>query len=278
MNYNHSFHAGNFADVFKHIVLSIIIKKLQKKDKPFCYIDTHAGYGIYNLLKQESNKDGIKESSLGIQLLIENINNAVPIEIVNYINLIENLGFPNKYPGSPLIASQLLRPIDKVFLYELNSDAIYTLSKLFQENKKVTINKTDGFVSLKANLPPRERRGLIFIDPPYEKNIEWQQIIESLKIGLNRFNNGVYAIWYPYKDLKIVNKFIQNLSEITDNLLITELSVYPSDANLGLLGSGMAIINPPWQIDTELSNILPFLWNVFSINQKGHFKVEWHKK
>lgn len=277
MNYRHIYHAGNFADVVKHITLIALLDALLKKDTPFCYLDTHAGAGCYDLQSDWANKT--KEYSNGIEKIMTD-SAELPSLVSRYVDYIRtlNLSLTNEpttryYPGSPLIARHFSRSIDRIITCELQIQQFEALKiNTGYQDKKITMHHMDGFLGLKALLPPLENRGLIFIDPPFEAPDEFNQIIRSLSLALRRFARGVYVVWYPIKEKIILQKFYRSLeSTIKFPILITELSIYP-DLPYHLNGCGLMIINPPWMIDQTLNNILPWLWKTLSINDQGNYR------
>ena len=285
MNYQHLYHAGNFSDVVKHIVLISLIEFLKQKEKPFCYLETHAGSGLYDLQTIEANKT--QEYKNGILKLFnkfvletgkENKKNDFPEIIKTYLEIVKENGFPNTYPGSPLIAKHCLRPQDSMILLELHPEEVKNLKSLFRNQKNSAIHHQDGYQGLKAFLPPKERRGLILIDPPYEKNDEWEQTITTLELSLKRFPAGVYAIWYPLKDKAAVNQFQRQLKTLkvekkVEEIVVIELTVHPEDIEFGLIGCGMAILNPPWQWQEYISKVIPWLWERLSEEGEGSYKM-----
>lgn len=276
MNYRHIFHAGSFSDVFKHIVLTGLIQSLLQKDKPFCYLDTHAGIGTYDLSSINAQKT--QEFSGGITRL-ENQTN-LPELIADYLTVVRSFNSDASsiklYPGSPSIARPLLREQDRMILIELHKDDVEQLNQVFWRDKQVVIHRQDAYEALKAHLPPKEKRGLVLIDPPFEKTDEFKQIILGLKEALKRWQMGVYAIWYPLKNKADVREFKYQLTKLPiKDCLITELSVYPEDVGSRLYGCGMAIINAPWQFDKTLKQCLPWLWQVLSVAGAGDYKIEW---
>jgi 23S rRNA (adenine2030-N6)-methyltransferase len=270
MNYRHIYHAGNFADVFKHVVLVALLQALQRKDAAFCYLDTHAGLGRYDLKSREAQKT--KEFVLGIEQIIKQ--SAIPIaEVKTYLNAVKSLG-PHFYPGSPRIARYLLRPQDRIILSELHTEDAAQLKREFLRDKQVAVHQQDGYLALKAFLPPKEKRGLVLLDPGYEQTNEIQQIYQGLKEALKRWETGVYAIWYPLKDKNFAQNLRNKLVQLgTKEILFTELSIYPEDSPISLNGSGMAILNPPWQLKTRLKIILPWLWQALSPNKQGCYRI-----
>lgn len=276
MNYRHVYHAGNFADVVKHVILTMLITSLQRKETPFCYIDTHAGTGYYDLLSDFASKS--KEYTGGIEKVIQQ-NDAPPI-VKKYLYCVHQIN--NKltnskyaslryYPGSPMIARQLIRPIDKIIACELQPEEYQSLRNTFSGDKQVAIHHMDGFLGLKAFLPPTERRGLVLIDPPYENPDEFTRIAHSLPISLKRWETGVYAIWYPIKEKIQVERFYRALKQsVKQPVLAIELTIYPDLLN-HLNGCGLVIINPPWQFHEAVNEMLPWLWKSLTINNQGGF-------
>lgn len=278
MNYKHVYHAGNFADAFKHSILTALMQSFARKDAGFCYIDTHAGKGYYDLFSDSAKKT--KEAESGIEKIIHESN--PPFAVKRYLNCVHEIN--NKlsaskyaslhyYPGSPMIARQLLRPQDSMIACELHPDEYQSLKNTFAGDKQVAIHHNDGFLGLKAFLPPKERRGFVLIDPPYEDPDEFTRIAHSLPAALKRFETGTYAIWYPIKDNASVERFYRTLQQLIDHtILAVELTIYPDLPN-HLNGSGIVIINPPYQFEDTLRDILPWLWKALTINEQGHFRV-----
>ncbi len=274
LSYRHSFHAGNHADVLKHIVQSLILSALQQKDKPFVYHDTHSGVGRYDLTHEWSEKTG--EFKQGIAKLWEQ--KQLPKDIASYINAIKQLNQGDElryYPGSPRVARAHLRPQDRMVLTELHPSDYPLLEQEFQRDRQVQIFKEDGFQRLKASLPPKERRGLVLIDPPYELAHEYNDVVRSIAQSYKRWATGIYAIWYP-----VVNRF--DIDDMLDGLkglgirkiLQIELSVSPDTNERGMTASGMIVINPPWKLESQMTDLLPFLQQVIA-PVTGHHKVEW---
>jgi 23S rRNA (adenine2030-N6)-methyltransferase len=278
MNYRHAYHAGNFADAFKHIVLVALIKAMSRKDKPFCFLDTHAGIGIYDLMATAAKKSGEADSGI---TKIYNAPNP-PALIQDYLACVAQFNelTPDQlryYPGSPGFARRLLRPQDKMVLTELHEDDWQSLKKNFPHYKQVAIHHQDGYQALKAFLPPKERRGLTLIDPPYEKPNELTTVVTALAEAVTRFATGVFALWYPIKDSRSLTKLhhaFQN--KLPYPLLITELCIYPETLGTELNGCGMLIVNPPWQLHETIQEILPWLWNVLSPNKQGRYNIISH--
>lgn len=279
MNYRHLYHAGNFADVLKHITLTGLILSLLRKDTPFCYLDTHAGTGYYDLLSVEAKKTN--EQDTGICKLLHQAN---PPELVTvFLNQVEKLNqrFSTEnssalryYPGSPYLVKLLMRSIDRSLLCELQPEQYELLKKSFPHDPQVAVHHLDGFLGLKAFLPPKERRGLVLIDPPYEKPDEFDRIIKMLPLALERWETGIYALWYPIKERTSTDTFLKKIAGVISRpILNIELNTYQQNTD-HLNGSGMLIINPPWQFKEEITPVLSWLWNALSPLQQGGFHCD----
>jgi len=267
MNYRHSYHAGSAVDVVKHVVLMALLMSLKQKPTPFCYIDTHAGAGLYDLLSEEAEKTG--EYLTGIER-IRHAPNA-PDVIKNYLECIASFNAADHlryYPGSPSIAHYLLRKEDRAILCELHPDECQSLRNLFKNHRQIAVHHQNGFLAAKAFLPPPERRGLVFIDPPYEKKDEFDQILSFLNTSQERWPSGIYAIWYPIKNKSEIKQFHVSLKRSKNEVFSIELTTYP-DIDQQLSGGGLAILNPPWQLENTLKEPLFWLWNALSINKQG---------
>lgn len=278
MNYRHSYHAGSFTDVVKHIILTALITSYSRKDTPFCYIDTHAGIGYYDLFSEFAMKT--KEYTKGIEKIIAQ--DKPPALVQRYLDCVHKIN--NKltgakfaslryYPGSPYIARYLVRPHDRIIACELQPQEYQALRNAFAGDKQVAVHHTDGFLALKAFLPPPENRGLVLIDPPYEDPDEFTRIAHALPIALKRFVSGTYTIWYPIKEKAPVERFYRTLKEtIACPIFAIELTTYP-DLPQHLNGCGVVVINPPWQFDDSINEILPWVWNALTINGQGGFRA-----
>ncbi|MFC2553522.1 MAG: 23S rRNA (adenine(2030)-N(6))-methyltransferase RlmJ [Rodentibacter sp.] len=276
LSYRHSFHAGNHADVLKHIVLMLILENLKLKDKGFYYLDTHAGVGRYQLSSDEAEKTG--EYKEGIGRLWERTD--LPQEISRYVDLIKNLNFGAKtlryYAGSPLIAAQLLRPQDRALLTELHPRDFPLLRNNFKEFKNVSVKCDNGFQQLKATLPPKERRGLVLIDPPYELKEDYDLVVKAAEEGYKRFATGTYAIWYPVVLRQQTKRIFKGLQASgIRKILKIELAVRPDSDQRGMTASGMAVINPPWTLENQMKAMLPYLVKTLVPEGTGSWTVEW---
>ena len=274
MNYRHAFHAGNFADVFKHIVLSLLLKSLQRKDTPFCYLDTHAGAGRYDLASEAAQKTG--EYRDGIRRLWD----LKPLsELADYLAAVRAAnadGALRYYPGSPAIARFFLRPQDRMVLLELQADEFALLQARFAGDRQVVTQRLDGYAGLKAFLPPREKRGLVLIDPPYESDREYEQIAAGLKVAHERWSSGIYALWYPIKDRPPIDRFHRALTATgIRRMLLAEFAPYPEDSSFRLNGCGMIVVNPPWKLEETLRQLLPELLGVLRQHQDARTDISW---
>lgn len=283
MNYRHIYHAGNFADVFKHCILVLLLESLLRKEKPFCYVDTHAGLGIYDLQSLPAQKT--LEYLRGISLILNCDHEDIPTEIAPYLAAIKKL---NKnvavtkaltgdsmhfYPGSPFVARTMLRSCDRMILMELHQEDVLTLKQEFAQDQQVVVHHYDGYQGLKAFLPPQERRGLVLIDPAFEQKDEFAKVLFSLERALTRWQNGIYAIWYPIKDFTSVDNFLRDLSKTGSHYLVCEMTISKQTALKEFVGCGMVIVNPPWQIEKALEKVLPWLWKILSPNSEGGVKI-----
>ncbi|TRN19580.1 23S rRNA (adenine(2030)-N(6))-methyltransferase RlmJ [Vibrio furnissii] len=274
LSYRHSFHAGNHADVVKHIVQSLILSALQQKDKPFVYHDTHSGVGRYDLTHEWSEKTG--EYKQGIARLWQQT--EVPEDIHSYLEAIKALnddGELRYYPGSPRVARAHLRSHDRMVLTELHPSDYPLLEQEFHRDRQVAIFKEDGFARLKASLPPKERRGLVLIDPPYELAKEYRDVVQAIAQSYKRWATGIYAIWYPVVNRCDIEDMIEGLQGLgIRKILQIELGVSPDTNERGMTASGIIVINPPWKLESQMQSILPFLKEAIA-PATGHYKVDW---
>ncbi|WP_029628104.1 23S rRNA (adenine(2030)-N(6))-methyltransferase RlmJ [Vibrio paracholerae] len=274
LSYRHSFHAGNHADVLKHIVQSLILNSLQQKEKPFVYHDTHSGVGRYDLTHEWSEKTG--EYKQGIARVWQQ--DHIPAELDSYLDAIRQLNQGETlryYPGSPRVARAHLREQDRMVLTELHPSDYPLLEQEFHRDRQVSIYKEDGFARLKASLPPQERRGLVLIDPPYELAKEYGDVVRAIAQSYKRWATGIYAIWYPVVNRCDIDDMLQGLQGLEiRKILQIELGVAPDTNERGMTASGMIVINPPWTLESQMQTILPFLKQAIA-PATGHYKVEW---
>ncbi|EFH72874.1 conserved hypothetical protein [Vibrio cholerae RC385] len=274
LSYRHSFHAGNHADVLKHIVQSLILNSLQQKEKPFVYHDTHSGVGRYDLTHEWSEKTG--EYKQGIARVWQQ--DHIPAELDSYLDAIRQLNQGETlryYPGSPRVARAHLREQDRMVLTELHPSDYPLLEQEFHRDRQVSIYKEDGFARLKASLPLQERRGLVLIDPPYELAKEYRDVVRAIAQSYKRWATGIYAIWYPVVNRCDIDDMLEGLQGLEiRKILQIELGVAPDTNERGMTASGMIVINPPWTLESQMQTILPFLKQAIA-PATGHYKVEW---
>lgn len=274
LSYRHGFHAGNFADVLKHSLLTLAINALKKKDKPFVYIDTHAGAGKYSFKSEFAQKTGEYQQGIGRLWSVP----QPPDEIKDYLAAVraENTGKQLvRYPGSPQLVRRLIRGQDRIQLSELHGSDFDNLQQLFAGDKQVSVAKEDGLERLPKKLPPIQKRGLVLIDPSYEVKSDYKHVVDVLIGTHKRFATGVYALWYPIIDRSIVTSLLQSLQAtgIPKQLLI-EHSVLADGTQRGMTGSGMLFINPPWPLQSQAETLMPWL-NQTLTGGEGVWKVEW---
>ncbi|MCK3658132.1 rRNA methyltransferase [Pasteurellaceae bacterium Pebbles2] len=276
LSYRHSFHAGNHADVLKHIVQMLIIENLTQKEKGFYYLDTHSGVGRYRLFSDEAEKTA--EYKEGIARLWEQTD--LPAEVQRYINLIKKVNYGGKelryYAGSPLIAALMLREQDRALLTELHPADFPLLRNNFKEYQNINTKRDNGFQQIKATLPPKERRGLVLIDPPYELKEDYDLVVQAIAEGYKRFATGIYAIWYPVVLRQQIKRMVRNLQDTNiRKILQIELAVRPDSDQRGMTASGMIVINPPWQLESQMKSVLPYLVKTLVPEGTGSWSVNW---
>lgn len=277
MNYRHGYHAGNFCDVFKHLVLMLLIEHFKLKEKGFTVLDAHAGDGTYSLRGELAAKTG--EAAEGILKVLARPNPSPTLAA--FLDLVRRLGLPDSegqltsYPGSPRLARALLRPQDKLLLTEIHPDALNSLGRLFRDDRQVHIQALDAAVALKSLLPPESRRALVLLDPPYEAPDEFRRLLASLKEAHKRFPTGTYAIWYPLKSPEPVRHFHRQLAASGIRRILTaEIHLAPLN-NFQLNGNGMSIVNPPWKLEEQLRDLLPELLAALGAEKTGETRIEW---
>lgn len=278
MNYRHAFHAGNFADVVKHITLTRLIEYLKHKPAAFRIIDTHAGIGRYDLTSDEAQRS--PEWMDGIKRLLEQGLPGPAAELAKpYLDVVRSenpSGTLSAYPGSPLITRKLLRPQDRMSALELHPEDAKTLAERFAGDFQTRVTELDGWLALGAFLPPKEKRGLILVDPPFEEEGEFDRLVEGLAKGHRKFATGIFALWYPLKDLHAVNSFVTALAATgIPKILRTELTIRAPSIPPRLYGSGMIIVNPPFTLTAELKVLLPALSGLLAEANRGRWRLDW---
>jgi 23S rRNA (adenine2030-N6)-methyltransferase len=260
MNYRHIYHAGNFADVFKHAVLTLLVERLKDKPAPFCVLDTHAGAGLYDVESAEAQKTGEFARGFG-QFAGAAGAGELPAGLAPYLAAVRAAnpaGGARFYPGSPRLVRALLRPQDRLVACELHPEDAASLKHLFAHDPQVQVHRRDGYEALGALLPPREKRGLVLIDPPFEEPGERRQVAQALARAHARWPQGVYAIWYPIKAEAEARLFHGELANTgIRRQLAAEITVCAGGDPETLNGCGMAIVNPPFRLEETLGRVLP---------------------
>ncbi len=251
MNYRHAFHAGNFGDCMKHVVLVWLLRALMRKPAPLFVLDTHAGVGRYDLENGPAARTG--EWQQGIARLLD----QPPAPLADYVNLVHSLGL---YPGSPSLIRALLRPGDRLACCELHPDDAAELRRIFGRDRQVAVHQRDGWEALGALLPPKERRGLVLIDPPFEQPQEFDALLTGLGVGYQRFRSGVFAAWYPIKHRTPIRRFLAGLQDSSmRDIIAAELHLREPVDPTRLNGCGMVVINPPFQFEQDIPPLLTAL-------------------
>jgi 23S rRNA (adenine2030-N6)-methyltransferase len=257
MNYRHAFHAGNFADVFKHAVLARIIVHLREKEQPFRVIDTHAGTGAYDLSAEEATRTGEWRDGIG-RVMATNFTPEIRLLLAPYLDAVAALNGGRelrRYPGSPLIALALMRPQDRLVACELEPRASVALARQFGRDRRARAVRVDGWVALKAYVPPKERRGAVLVDPPFEDKQEFVRLADAVRAAHRKWATGTYLLWYPIKDRIGPDELASRLGGIAKALRVEIGTGEPGRLN----GAGLIVINPPWRLPDELARLMPVL-------------------
>jgi len=265
MNYRHAYHAGNFADVVKHAVIARLVEYLKLKDKAFRVVDTHAGRGMYDLTAEEAGKTGEWEQGIG-RVLSHRFARDAALLLAPYLDAVWAAnpdGGLKRYPGSPWIVRKLLRKQDRLSAIELHPAEIAELKSLLAGDFQARAIELDGWLALGAHLPPKERRGLVVIDPPFEQESEFDRLVDGVKGAHKRWPGGTYLLWYPIKDREAVSDFRRRLAD-TDipKLIDIRFELRGPSPEPRLDGCGLAVVNPPYTLEAELQVILPALLGV----------------
>lgn len=276
LSYRHAFHAGNHADVLKHYVLGLVLTYAKLKDKPFWYIDTHAGAGMYSLQEGYAAQNAEYENGIAKLMDVHNL----PESLADFVTQIKSFNGSSTlklYPGSPSIAQDLLRADDKMRLFELHPNDCKLLIENFRgQGKQTRIEMQDGFEGIKACLPPPARRAVVLIDPPYEDKQDYQRVIKCIKDSLARFATGTYMIWYPLLQRPEPLDMVDGLRKLNPtNWLNVSMTVEtPSAEGFGMYGSGLFIVNPPWTLPETLAESLPVLTQLLALDETADYIVE----
>jgi 23S rRNA (adenine2030-N6)-methyltransferase len=283
MNYRHAFHAGNFADVIKHIVLVRILLYLQEKDTAFRVIDTHAGAGVYDLTGEEAERSGEWLTGIARIMQARFSEHALPL-IKPYLDIVRSFNsHPAKlerYPGSPLIARALLRPQDRLTACEVEAGARKALIDALRRDTQARVVDLDGWTALPAFVPPNERRGLVLIDPPYEQKDEFERLAAGFTEAFAKWPTGSYLMWYPAKSRRATDELARRVADAAGaakppgKCLRLEFSVAPQTMGEGLTSAGLLVVNPPWTLAAELKAILPELEKPLGQGGAGRFRLE----
>ena len=277
--YRHAFHAGNHADVLKHIVFMRVLRYLNQKEKPYRLVDTHAGAGGYSLEGQYAQKKNEYVEGIGRLWEKEKSGDELPEAVADYLAAVRQFnpdGKLTQYPGSPAFAQMLLRPQDQLRLFELHNTDHRILASYLGETKGVQIYNADGFDGLKGQLPPPSRRGAVLMDPSYEGHHDYGRVIASLREALQRFAEGVYMVWYPQVTKLEAAQLPRRLEALAPKgFLHVRLTVQPLDQQgFGLAGSGMFILNPPYTLHDEMQALLPWLVEVLGQYDDANYLIE----
>lgn len=275
--YRHAFHAGNHADVLKHTVLTLVLRHMNLKDKPYRLVDTHAGAGGYSLEGEYAQKKGEYEQGIGRLWPREDL----PQPVADYVNLVRRFnadGQLKQYPGSPAFAQMLLRPQDQLRLFELHPTDFRILSAFVGESAGAEAKNVDGFAALKGQLPPSSRRAVVLIDPSYEGHADYTKVVTTLREAMPRFAEGTYIVWYPQVQKLEAARLPKRLQALaTKGWLHARLTVQkPDSQGFGLAGSGLFIINPPYTLHEQLRTLMPWLVGALAQYDGASFLLEQH--
>jgi len=274
LSYRHAFHAGNFADVLKHSALTLVLEYMTRKEKGFSYIDSHSGAGMYQLSDEYAQKTG--EYKDGIEKIINA--DDIPEALMPYIDLVNELNNEDEeltlYPGSPGVAKQFMRRQDSANLFELHSTDIQHLSEYCQRWRKSHVHQSDGYQGVLGLVPPPSRRGVVLIDPPYELKEDYPKAVKTIIKAYKKFSSGTYILWYPVVKRELVDKMqSQFIASDVKNLLQVEYCQSADTEEYGMTGTGLFIVNPPWQLAQQMSEILPYLKEKLG-SEQSHFSAK----
>ncbi|HUO54559.1 MAG TPA: 23S rRNA (adenine(2030)-N(6))-methyltransferase RlmJ [Rhodoblastus sp.] len=273
MNYRHEFHAGNFADVVKHVALVRTLLYLRRKDKPFRVIDTHAGAGLFDLGGDEATRSGEARDGI-LRLLAEPDLGAAGDLLAPYLDIARAAGAPRFYPGSPLIARALLRAQDRALFCELLPQAAASLRAALGRDSRVKTIEIDGYAGLRAYVPPVERRGLVLIDPPFERRDEYERLFDSTVAALRKWPGGVFLIWQPIKERDVADSFCRALASEAPVWLRIDLQAEAPAPGRPLARTGLMIVNPPFVLADEMKIVLPALAQRLARGPGAEYAIE----
>jgi 23S rRNA (adenine2030-N6)-methyltransferase len=278
MNYRHAFHAGSFADVFKHAVLCRVLDYLQRKPAAFRVIDTHAGAGLYDLGSPEASRGG--EWHDGIERLTKaRLPGEVSALLAPYLDVVGAINAPGElktYPGSPALVRAWLRPQDRLIACELEPRAQAALAHHLQHDPRIKTRAVDGWTALSAYVPPKERRGLVVTDPPFEEAADFSRLVHGLAEAHCKWASGLYLLWYPIKGRTGPDALAKRLRRLgIPKILRAELIVLPMSDPTRLNGSGLVLVNPPWTLEADLRVLLPALASALGRDGHGRYCLDW---
>ena len=277
MNYRHAFHAGSFADVFKHAVLCRLLAYLRQKPAAFRVIDTHAGAGLYDLAGDEASRGGEWRDGIG-RLMTSRLPEQAAKLLEPYLEVIGAFNAPGSlklYPGSPAFARAWLRPQDKLIACELEPQAAAALSRNMRGDARIKTLPVDGWTALAAYVPPPERRGVVLVDPPFEEDSDFVQLARGLAAAHRKWATGIYCLWYPIKGRPEPDALTKRLRRLAiPKMLRAELTVRPLTDPARLNGCGIVVVNPPWTLENELSVLLPAFATLLGREGKGGFRLD----
>lgn len=277
MNYRHAFHAGNFADVLKHAILAQCLAALNRKDTPYRVIDTHAGPGLYDLAGDKAKRT--REAAEGIGRLVAEGPAELEALLAPYRTVLAEARTrygETIYPGSPAIARLMMRPQDKAVFCEKHPDEALALERYARNDPRVKVLELDGWTALKANIPPKERRGLVVIDPPFEKPDEIEALPGHLAAAWRKWTSGQFLVWYPIKDLGRIEKFYAAIATSgIQKVLRAELAIDNPARAEGMVATGLLVVNPPWPLEEPLKAALPELLKLLQRTNDGFWRCDW---
>jgi 23S rRNA (adenine2030-N6)-methyltransferase len=275
MNYRHSYHAGNHADVLKHAVVLRMLELMQRKDAPLCYLDSHAGTALYDLQGEAAGKTGECQDGIG-RLWQEPVLPGLLQGYRDVVGRCNPAGTLRYYPGSPELVASSLREQDRMILSELHPEDAAVLRAHFAADNRIAVHQRDGYELPKAFLPVAERRALWLLDPPYERGDDLSRSVAGMQLAIQRMRQTVIAMWYPIKSERLLRDFYREVAQAgLPKVLRVELNVRPADNQMGLNGSGLLLVNPPWPLWEELEQALPWLAEHLAQTPGGSYRLDW---
>jgi 23S rRNA (adenine2030-N6)-methyltransferase len=278
VNYQHEFHAGNFADVFKHAVLCRILHYLRGKPAAFRVIDTHAGAGLYELTGEKAMRGGEWQDGIG-RLMAAQLPSAIAALLCPYLEVVRAVNDRDRlrvYPGSPALARAWLRPQDRLIACELEPKAAVSLHRNLRGDSRIKTLTVDGWTALNAYVPPKERRGLLLVDPPFEADHDFPRLASGLAAAHRKWATGIYTLWYPIKGRRDPDALAKRVRRLAlAKALRAEVLVTPLSDPSRLNGAGIIVVNPPWTLESELCALLPALSGILGRDGKGGFRLDW---